>query len=470
MSPHRPPYRRAARATAAPQALVAAATVLVLVLGGVTACGPFTSDDAAAPAAASSAQPTHHPVEDRAFPVTVEHRYGDTHLADPPARIVTLGVHDADTLVSLGVRPVGTRAWPTEGASYADLPWAPDDLAPGEPAVASPPGEIDFAAVAALQPDLITVLNSDVSEADYLHLTEIAPTIAQVPDTDTMLSSWQEETRLMGRAIGRPAEAETVIAGLEDDVAAVRDRFPVLKDADVALVTYDADRTLRLVNPYDPRGRLLAALGMRFPDAIAEAASADEFDVATDLDILAELEDDLDLVVWLPDATDDPAALAAAAEAMRADQDYADIDPVRNGASVFLEDPAALWFTSGPSLVHVAEVNAAALAEALGEKAAEDGTAVTPGPLPGQDPALDRDRAGRTPEPEASPTPSTTGTPAAAEPTAEPTGTSSAEPAPGGIIPGLLGDIDDDAPAPVQKRKPKRERDRPDQPKPSITG
>lgn len=451
---------------ARPVVALAAALALTGSLGG---CGLFSSSDEAAPAAVATAAPTHHPVEFNAYPVTLTHRYGETELSEPPGRIVTLGLHDQDTLISLGLRPVGIREWPGPDRPYSAFRWAPEDFTPDSPPVASPLDEIDFAAVAALDPDLITVVHSDVEEADYHHLTEIAPTLAQPPDVDDFLSSWQEETRLMGRAVGRPEQAEEVISSLEERIAAVRLDYPVLSDADVALVMYSADGTLRLVNPYDPRARLLGALGMRFPDSVVEAVGDEEFDVRTDLDVLAEL-DYLDVLVWLADPADDPADLADAAEAIVDDPDYADIGAVDRHASVWLSEPEAVSFASGLSLAYAAEADGPALAEALGAKAKTDKRGRSPGPLPGQDPAVDRENAANasaspTSTPTEEPTPSATPA-ASAEPSGTPTQTPSGEPS---TRPGVFGGIfepddePDDEPRdkPAEKRRPKSDRQKP---------
>ena len=382
--------------------MVALAAMLLASAGG---CSPFRSSDSVAPAAVTSAAPVHHEVEDNAFPVSVAHRYGETLLAEPPDRIVTLGLHDQDTLISLDLRPVGIRDWPGTGRTYADMPWAPEDVRPGEPPVASPRETIDFDAVAALHPDLITAVHSDLSQADYEHLSEIAPTIAQPKDTPDFQSSWQEETRLMSRAVGRPRQAQTVIDDIEDTFASVREQFPVLADADVALVEYRANGSLRLINPYDPRARMLAALGMRFPDEVAQAVEDAEFDAGTDLAELAELPG-LDAIVWLAD----PAAgtdAAAAADDLRADPAYAELDAVRRGGSVFLSDSDAVSFTSGLSTAYAAERNGKALARALAAKAEADRDSVDPGALLPSG-SVARAKARRTASPPATARPSAT--------------------------------------------------------------
>ncbi|MDO5730562.1 hypothetical protein [Corynebacterium sphenisci] len=58
-------------------------------------------------------------VEEGAFPVTIEHAFGETTIEEAPQRVVALGHSDVDPLLALGVTPVWVRAWTSEGP----LPW-----------------------------------------------------------------------------------------------------------------------------------------------------------------------------------------------------------------------------------------------------------------------------------------------------------------------------------------------------------
>lgn len=46
-----------------------------------------------------------------AQPVKVEHKYGSTVVPEAPERIVTVGAVEQDTLLALGVAPVGLVEW-----------------------------------------------------------------------------------------------------------------------------------------------------------------------------------------------------------------------------------------------------------------------------------------------------------------------------------------------------------------------
>ncbi len=372
--------RRAAARAAAP-----AAGALAVLLAVLTACSPFGGGDTEdVPMPAVTVEPASRTAEELAFPVTVSHRYGDTDLAEAPMRIVTLGRHDVDTVLSLGLRPVGIRDPFGAGTPYSEFPWAAGDLSPEDLPIVATPEEIDFAAIDALDPDLILAVDSDLDEADYRHLSEIAHTVAQPPDVPDFQASWQEETRLVATAVGLPRHGDEVIAAAEEEIRSARAKHPVFADADVALITYAADGTLRLVNPYEPRARFLAALGMRFPDEVSDKVGDEPFDAPIDTGDLDELGR-LDTLVWLADPAAEPKDLLVARDNLETDPAYRDLRVVRKGGSVFLTDSAAVAFASSISLAHAADENARALADALEAKKKSDKDGIERGNLPGQD-------------------------------------------------------------------------------------
>src|SRR3954453_12812301 len=99
-------------------ALVTAALGLPLLL---TACG---SDDTESPAAADA---TSGEADGGTFPVTVEHKFGETVVPEEPKRVVSVGVSEQDVLLQLGVVPVGVTEWYGEQPD-ATWPWAHDLL------------------------------------------------------------------------------------------------------------------------------------------------------------------------------------------------------------------------------------------------------------------------------------------------------------------------------------------------------
>ena len=113
-------------------------------------------------------------VDSGAFPVTIEHAYGETTIEEEPKRVVALGWSDPDVVLSLGVVPVGAsnNAW--GGTQDGSTIWFDEALAEIEGA--EPPTRIDDTSagiagavgdIAKIQPDLVVATNSGMTEADY---------------------------------------------------------------------------------------------------------------------------------------------------------------------------------------------------------------------------------------------------------------------------------------------------------------
>ena len=175
--------------------------VLLLTLAAVlfSACGDDSTNEsgAAAPAAESAA-----------FPATIEHKYGSTTIEEAPKRIVVAGLREQDSLLALGVVPVATTEWYGKHPG-AIFPWAEEALGDApEPEVLSFIDGIQFEKIAAQRPDLILAVYSGITKKDYDTLSKLAPTVAQPPGQVDWGSSWQDEIMTVGRAIGKPKEAE----------------------------------------------------------------------------------------------------------------------------------------------------------------------------------------------------------------------------------------------------------------------
>jgi iron complex transport system substrate-binding protein len=121
----------------------------------------------AAPTEPSSLEPATTPSSSEPadpgadFPVTIEHKYGETTITEQPERVVSVGFADQDPLLALGVVPVGIRDWYGDQPN-ATWPWASDELGDADPVVL-PLTELNFEQISALDPDLIVGISSGMT-------------------------------------------------------------------------------------------------------------------------------------------------------------------------------------------------------------------------------------------------------------------------------------------------------------------
>ncbi|KQW53626.1 hypothetical protein ASC77_04995 [Nocardioides sp. Root1257] len=198
--------------------VVTAAVALPLLL---TACGSDDPTSTPSPAASSGAATG-------VFPVTVEHKYGETVVPAEPKRVVSVGVTEQDVLLQLGVVPVGVTEWYGEQPD-ATWPWAHDLLDGAHPEVLHTDNGLEFEKIAALDPDLIVGTNAGLTKKDYQLLSAIAPTITDEGATD-YFSPWQDQVLQIARGLGREADGQQIVDDLEADYAAVADEHPEWSD------------------------------------------------------------------------------------------------------------------------------------------------------------------------------------------------------------------------------------------------
>jgi iron complex transport system substrate-binding protein len=272
---------------------------LVLLLAAVVTLAACGGDDGGRDATTDS-----EPSAADAFPVTIEHRYGDTVIEEQPTRIVTVGLTEQDALLALGIVPVATTEWFGErpGAVWE---WAQDELealGAEPPAVLGDATAVNVESVAAQRPDLILAIYSGLTEEEYAQLSQIAPVVAPPADTVDYGVSWDDATRTVGRAVGKAGEAEDLIDDVEEQVAAARAAHPEFTGASAVIATpYEG---IFVYGRDDTRVQFLTSLGFEMPaefdevltDAFGSSLSQERADLL-----------DVDLIVWLdPEDGDGP--------------------------------------------------------------------------------------------------------------------------------------------------------------------
>jgi iron complex transport system substrate-binding protein len=228
-----------------------------------------------------------------AFPVTIEHKYGETTIEAQPERIVSIGFGEHDGLLALGVTPIAVRDWYGD-QPYATWPWAQDELGDAQPEVL-PNTELNFEQIAALDPDLILGLGSGMTDADYATLSAIAPTVAQPGEYIDYGAPWDVALEITGRAVGRSAEAEQVVAETKQLYADALAEHPEF-DGAAAAVTFFFEEQPGAYGSEDVRSRALTELGFVIPSEIDELAG-DAFWVSLSAEDLSVI--DQDVIVWV---------------------------------------------------------------------------------------------------------------------------------------------------------------------------
>ncbi len=234
------------------------------------------ADPTATPSAVAPANPTATPRRvatptPGAFPIVIEHKFGSISIAEEPQRVVTIGFSEQDPVLALGVKPVAVREW-FGGHPYAVWPWAVDELGEAEPTVLTMTfGELDYERIAALRPDLIVATHSGITEEEYERLSRIAPSLAQSGEYPDFGMPWQEQTRMIGRALGLADKAEAAVSDVEARIAAVGGLYPEFQSATVAWASpVTGEAQYWAVGPTTPPMRFLATLGFQVPATLAE--------------------------------------------------------------------------------------------------------------------------------------------------------------------------------------------------------
>ncbi len=290
---------------------VAAVAMAALMAG----CGA-----AAEPAPSVAAAPTGD-----AFPVTIEHSLGTTTIETEPRRVVTVGYTDQDAVLALGVVPVATTEWfgDQPGALY---PWAAAELRGAPlPQVLPTANPVPIEQIAALDPDLILSVYGGLKQEDYDKLVQIAPTVTQPEGVQSYGATWDVQTEIIGRALGRSAEADRLVSDIQSKIDSVRQDYPQFAGRTAVAVTWNSDGWY-VYSGKDARGQLLTSLGFTVPTEIDQLAG-ERFGAPLSFergDLL-----DVDAQVWLP-------VTPADEQAIRSSPGYATSRAATEGRSLFV--------------------------------------------------------------------------------------------------------------------------------------
>lgn len=268
--------------------LVAAALVgasLLAACSSTTESAKSAEPAGGGPAAAST---TDGLAEPGAFPATISHAYGETVIDAEPQRIVTIGWSGQDAVLALGKVPVAVERFTGPGITDDILPWNTPLFAGTTPELLTSNPDVPFEQIMALEPDVILAVYSGISETDYTRLSEIAPTVA-FPG-NAWETSWQDQTTIIGAALGQPARADELVEGVSEQLAATKAANPGLEGKTITYAM-SGDSDVIVFCPSDPRIEMLMAIGLE-PSAGTVTACGDNS--ASSVTVAAELVSSLD--------------------------------------------------------------------------------------------------------------------------------------------------------------------------------
>lgn len=242
-------------------AALTAALAAALLLAGCTAA-PATND----PGTASG----------DAFPVTLEHAFGETVIEAEPERVVTWGWGSTDAALAVGVVPVAMAYQSYGGDENGIHPWTQeklDELGAETPIVLPESSEeIPFEEIADAEPDLILAVFSGITADDYELLSAIAPTVAYVGEAWT--TPWKDVVATVGTALGKSAEATAVLDEIDATLAEQAEEHPELAGKTIAAV-WDVAGTFYVYKEADARVEFLFDLGLVSAPSVDELANGD---------------------------------------------------------------------------------------------------------------------------------------------------------------------------------------------------
>ena len=182
--------------------------------------------------------------------------------------MATYGGGDVDTLLALGVTPVLVPdidpRWKRAGGV---APWSRSRVRGKAPVVASNEA-LEFEKVAAARPDLITAVEYDLKRPDYRKLSELAPTVPPPKGFAPYTVPWDTMAVQVGAALGRRADAETLVEATRDRIAAAAKANPEFAGSRAVLIDPDDDGGVYVFAQNDVRTRFLGDLGFTMPAQI----------------------------------------------------------------------------------------------------------------------------------------------------------------------------------------------------------
>jgi iron complex transport system substrate-binding protein len=280
---------------------------------------------------------------DDAYPVVIDHVFGQTTIEARPERIVTIGWMSQDTVLALGEVPAGIPYTTWGGDNDGYYPWVKaqlDKLDQGYPALLNYDDGIPFEDILTLDPDVIIARHSGVTAEEYERLSAIAPTVAYV--AQPWSGEWREITRTVGKIMGKSAEAEALVAETEARIAAMRAQHPEFAGRSFTFAGNISEGAgqLAIYVSTDPRVQLLQDMGLTLSDGVKALPTDQGFNIPVSLENLSSVDADIFFAWHMAES---------GADYVRSNPLISRFRPVAEGRFVSILDRSFVMATSAPS-------------------------------------------------------------------------------------------------------------------------
>ncbi|GGQ10601.1 iron-siderophore ABC transporter substrate-binding protein [Streptomyces mutabilis] len=308
--------------------LAAALSAAALGVGLLAGCGSDSDDSADttggdAPAGVGGT-----------FPVTVEHAFGTTKVTEAPKRVVSVGYTDDQTVLAFGIKPVGmVDQYPNPAGQSPDINtqwlWVKDKWGDTKSEVVMKNGDDgpNYEKIAALRPDLIVAVYSEIDQAGYDKLSKIAPTVARTKtEKEPFSAPWQDNALHIAKALGKAEEGEKMVADIQAKLDTAKKGHPEFADRTAVVLSW-YEKSVAPFTSTDVRGRLVTGLGFTYQTEIDKVAGGDFYTRLSPerVDLV-----DVDHVFVINDQADQ--------DALKKFELFANLDAVKNGKVSYLLD------------------------------------------------------------------------------------------------------------------------------------
>jgi iron complex transport system substrate-binding protein len=276
----------------------------------------------------------------------VKHDLGEACVPLNPQRVVILG-GGLDGVIALGVKPFGT----TEEIKPYLEPYLTQTAAEAIENVGVQETGPSLEAVLKLKPDLILEVAWGRTSLTYQHLSQVAPTVVVIPETD---GEWKKTLLKFAEALGKTEKAKQILADYNARLAQFKSKMGAgaasleenrLNQIKVSLVRiYPNGISFYLKTSFS--GSILEDAGLKRPPAQAKVPKGGQNQEQVNKELIHVLESDI-MFVWTYGHTLDIARNAQTAlKRLHADPLWSTLEVVQRNQ--VYEVPSLYWFGNGP--------------------------------------------------------------------------------------------------------------------------